>query len=207
MLNEQILYQLTMTAPVLLLIKPFRLEKTFKITKSNHPPNTSILLLNHVPEVSHLHFSLIPAGMRTAHVPWAAHTNACHPFREEIPPHIRSVPSLVQITWGHCLTSYHSSPEQRDQHLTHCNLLAGRCQAVRSPLSFLFSRLNVPKPSATPHVPCFLLPSHWPQCSPLNMFQQLKLLVGRVLKLSTWVAASPVPHTTTSLVLLDYQLH
>jgi len=57
------------------IIESLWLEKTSKIIKSNHPPNTT-LPIKPYPEVPHLHVFRTPPGMVTQPPPWAACSNA-----------------------------------------------------------------------------------------------------------------------------------
>ena len=57
------------------IIESLRLEKTSKIIRSNHQPNTT-MPTKPSPEVPHLYLFWTPLGMMTPPRPWAAYYNA-----------------------------------------------------------------------------------------------------------------------------------
>ena len=57
------------------IIESLRLEKTSKISKSKHQPNTNVRT-KPCPAVPHLHVFSTPPGMVTQSPPWAACSNA-----------------------------------------------------------------------------------------------------------------------------------
>jgi len=59
----------------IMIIDSLRLEKTSKITKSNHQTNTTMPAKPYL-EVPHLHIFLTPPGMVSQPPPWAACSNA-----------------------------------------------------------------------------------------------------------------------------------
>jgi len=87
--------------------KTHRLEKTFKIIKSDHPPNTTIPTKRY-PEVSHLLIFWTRSGMGTPPLPWAAYSNTSwHCSRQ----------SKSELFWKITVPTFHRITESQNHRM------------------------------------------------------------------------------------------
>jgi len=154
------------------LIELLRLEKNSKITKSTHQP-TPPMPTDHVPQCL---ISTVPAhleGWWLHHLPGQPVPMHHHSSWEEMFPNIQPEPPTVLFE---AITSHSTTWEQRLNSTLPQPPVRELQRAVRSLLSFLFSRLNNSSPSAAPYQTCAPDPSQL-HCHALDMLQGLHVFL------------------------------
>lgn len=139
----------------MIFIKPFRLEKMFKITGTNHQSDLPSPVTGHVPQChTHTFSEYSRPGYSTISLDnlfWCLTTLS---LRNIAIIANLNLPSCNLRTFCHFLSLV--APEKRDWHLPHSNLLSDSCR--KQLLSILFYKLNLVS-SATRSYLLFFVPS------------------------------------------------